>query len=82
MSHADAPGAIYDEPSCQRCGSSMEWVTCDTCGGEGVDGHDCGDDTCCCLYPEENIVCDICDGEGGWWRCWNYRTCRETEAAS
>lgn len=45
-----------------------EWVTCEACGGDGVDGHDCGEDTYCCLRPEENRVCHICRGEGGWKR--------------
>lgn len=39
---------------------------CYQCGGEGVTHHDCGEDTCCCLYPEDNVRCDICHGEGGW----------------
>lgn len=43
-----------------------DWVVCETCGGEGVNGHDCGEDTCCCLQPEENVSCQTCDGEGGW----------------
>lgn len=42
------------------------WRECWQCGGEGLYGHDCGDDCCCCLNPEENMICDICDGEGGW----------------
>jgi len=43
------------------------WESCETCGGEGVYGHDCGEDTCCCRYPEENLRCQICDGTGGWY---------------
>jgi len=49
---------------------AKEWCECWQCGGEGVDGHDCGDDTCVCLHPEDNMRCDICDGKGGWWRCY------------
>ena len=60
-----------DEPSCQRCGGPLEHVTCDTCGGAGVDGHDCGEDTCCCLDPEENATCTMCDGAGGWLLCFD-----------
>jgi len=42
------------------------WRTCWQCGGEGASHHDCVDDTCCCLYPIDNVHCDICQGEGGW----------------
>jgi len=43
-----------------------DYVDCWNCGGEGFSGHDCGEDTCCCLDPEDDVVCDICKGEGGW----------------
>ena len=53
------------------------WVECWQCAGEGSDEHDCGDDTCVCLQPENNVQCDICRGNGGWYRCY---TCNpETE---
>ncbi len=59
-----------DHDVCERCGCcDTEWVDCYFCGGEGVIGHDCGEDTCCCLYPEDNIQCDICGGAGGWREC-------------
>lgn len=45
-----------------------DYVTCWQCGGEGTDGHDCGEDTCCCLNPYDNVVCDVCEGKGGWER--------------
>src|ERR1043165_1863218 len=55
---------------CDRCKCcEMEWTTCDNCGGEGTEGHDCGEDCCCCLNPEDNLECELCDGEGGWYRC-------------
>lgn len=68
---ADHPPADGREWSCQcaRCGSSCDWSECDWCGGEGVDGHDCGEDCCCCSYPDDNVTCDICCGTGGWWTC-------------
>jgi len=53
-----------------------EWCECWQCDGEGVSGHDCGDDCCCCLDPEDNMRCDICGGHGGWWRCY---TCNPEE---
>ena len=56
------------EGQCARCGSSVDHVRCDHCE-DGVNGHDCGEDVCCCRYPENNIPCDICRGRGGWWSC-------------
>lgn len=43
-----------------------EWIECENCGASGFSGHDCGEDSCCCLRPEENDECTICRGEGGW----------------
>lgn len=43
-----------------------EWVECDVCGGTGVDGHECGEDTCACAEPEDNETCAQCYGDGGW----------------
>lgn len=61
-----------NEPTCDRCGADMDWVDCETCGGEGLDGHDCGEDCCMCADPDEpNLACGICDGEGGWELCPN-----------
>lgn len=55
---------------CDRCKCcEMTWRPCDYCGSEGVYGHDCGEDTCCCLDPEENVECEWCEGDGGWWWC-------------
>ena len=42
-----------------------EWVECWNCD-DGYSGHDCGEDICCCLDPEDNVICDICRGKGGW----------------
>lgn len=41
------------------------WEDCEHCL-DGFVGHDCGEDTCCCLNPQDNILCQVCDGEGGW----------------
>jgi hypothetical protein len=65
--HPPYDGQEYD-CQCARCGSSMHYERCDQCE-DGFDGHDCGEDCCVCLYPEDNMTCDICDGRGGWYRC-------------
>ena len=44
-----------------------DWNECWNCGGEGFSHHDCGEDVCPCLHPEDNVLCDICEGDGGWW---------------
>lgn len=66
--HPPEDGREWDN-QCGRCGSSVMRVDCESCGGEGLDGHDCGEDSCCCAWPVENVVCDICGGYGGWFRC-------------
>lgn len=58
-----------DPPACPTCHDSLSWEDCHECGGEGVSRHDCGDDTCCCLYPDDDEPCDTCGGHGGWYRC-------------
>ena len=45
-----------------------EWGECDACGGEGVVDHECGEDTCACAWPVDNVPCEICQGDGGWKR--------------
>lgn len=42
----------------------VDMEECDACGGDGVSGHDCGEDTCCCLNPDDNITCQTCNGTG------------------
>lgn len=56
---------------CARCGSSCHYVECHNCDSEypGYSYHDCGEDCCCCLNPEPNMRCDVCDGHGGWQCC-------------
>jgi hypothetical protein len=54
---------------CARCGSTIVREDCAMCGGDGVDGHDCGEDCCMCVDPEDNIRCDFCRGEGSYWLC-------------
>lgn len=43
------------------------WRTCWQCAGELFVDHDCGEDVCCCAFPEDNVTCDLCDGDGGWY---------------
>jgi hypothetical protein len=61
-------GEEWETQICSECDSEAEWVACDQCE-EGYSDHDCGEDTCCCLNPESNVVCDTCEGKGGWWVC-------------
>lgn len=56
-------------PTCATHGEK-DWCECEQCGGDGMDGHDCGEDVCMCFGPEDNMRCDICRGQGGWWRCY------------
>lgn len=67
---ADFPPQDGQEYECQcaRCGSSASYEDCEWCE-DGYDGHDCGEDCCVCLYPEDNVRCDICRGHGGWYTC-------------
>ena len=55
---------------CEQCGCCERvFDPCEQCGGDGVDGHECGEDTCCCLDPEDNEPCDFCCGRGSFNRC-------------
>ena len=69
--HDDGLGE--DECQCARCGSSVRWVDCWQCDEEGYSYHDCGEDCCACLDPEPNVICDVCLGTCGWWRCCSTR---------
>ena len=48
---------------CGRCGSSILFEDCPNCAGEGFFGHDCFDDSCCSLDPEDD-PCTTCEGSG------------------
>lgn len=67
---------VANDAHCKNCGDQKQWIDCYNCGGEGYSHHDCGEDCCCCLEPEDNVVCDICRGEGG------YRLCPSCHPAS
>jgi hypothetical protein len=53
---------------CARCGSTTAVEDCHYCE-DGFDGHDCGEDCCCCSCPEPNVRCRVCDGLGVWHTC-------------
>ena len=55
-------GPWGEELACARCGGSVESVACYYCGGAGFSHHDCGEDTCACLHPEDNVTCAECGG--------------------
>jgi hypothetical protein len=57
-------------PICDTCGTLLEWEDCEYCC-DGYAGHDCGEDSCCCEFPDDNVLCDVCRGDAGWWSCPN-----------
>lgn len=58
-----------EEQGCPNCGSSTTWVDCENCDEFGMSHHDCGEDSCCCRFPEDNVPCRTCGGHGGWLEC-------------
>jgi hypothetical protein len=44
----------------------LDWKDCWDCGGECFTHHECGEDTCCCINPYDNVICTTCNGKGGW----------------
>lgn len=56
---------LSDE-TCPNCGHEAYERDCGC--DEGVSGHECGEDACCCLDPEENVECDECEGRS--YHCW------------
>lgn len=54
-----------EAPLCPICEHELEWECCYQCDGIGIYGHDCGEDCCACLDPEDNERCDECNGAGG-----------------
>jgi hypothetical protein len=54
----------YDSEYCRICNTMLESESCWSCMGAGG-FHNCGEDTCCCLDPEElDDVCEECEGAG------------------
>ena len=62
-------GIIEEYYRCSDCGGEVNWFECDSCN-DGHSHHDCGEDTCICLEPTDNVVCTDCNGKAGWWRCY------------
>lgn len=58
-----------EDEGCPKCGSSMTWQDCESCDEYGFNGHECGEDSCCCAFPEDNVACQTCGGHGGWMVC-------------
>lgn len=53
-----------EHAACDDLPEDGEWVDCWECFGEGGH-HDCGEDCCPCLHPEDDLVdCGLCDGLG------------------
>ena len=75
MNHGNFFGWVrpdYDhayEYRCGRCGSDGSFEDCEDCYGTGVSGHECGEDTCSCTDPEDNIICATCLGTGVFFNC-------------
>jgi hypothetical protein len=61
---------LYWERPCPKCGLEQDALECWNCDGDGFSYHDCGEDTCACLDPEEkNVRCNECHGLGRWMIC-------------
>lgn len=41
-----------------------EMEDCPNCEGTGYSDHECGEDCCMCVDPQNNVVCDWCGGRG------------------
>lgn len=54
---ANDPKAPWNQPE-------PVFIECESCEGTGMSGHDCGEDTCNCSNPEDNLWCLTCEGTG------------------
>lgn len=52
---------------CPKCDVPLEWMWCESCGGDGEDG--------------DGRRCPACGRDGGWYECWQHGefTPREVE---
>lgn len=69
MSEHQTTDEVDTEQWCEKHQQQKWWVDCWNCGGEVFVDHDCGEDICCCLHPQDNVLCDICEGAGGFLIC-------------
>lgn len=57
-------------PVCQTCQREKEWTDCWKCGGEGgTDGEELMLEDPLWYYPHDFRLCDICNGDGGYYVC-------------
>lgn len=58
------------ECQCARCGSSVEWERCGSCGGDGITGPgELYEQDPLWYSPEDYENCHQCDGESSWAFC-------------
>jgi len=50
-------------PDITKMLDEIEETLCPECHGSGFVEHDCFEDSCCCLNPEDE-PCPLCHGEG------------------
>jgi len=62
----------FFDPICPVCGEVVAIEICWYCHGDGG-FHDCGEDCCCCLDPEDDLNewCPECEGHGEYSVCPN-----------
>lgn len=64
-------------PLCPRCQTAMDWDDCWQGCDEGYTHAGELFDMDPLWYDEDDVrPCHICEGKGGWYRCWD-RECRE-----
>jgi len=57
---------------CTHCGDLMDWIECDSCGGEGYfDGERLMEEDPLWYDEDSTEDCSDCNGNGGWWHCFN-----------
>ena len=67
------------EPPCPRCGGQTDWQECENGCDEGYFYP--GEDDPIQYDPDEELSCDVCQGQGGWWMCVNSFECCTAEGA-